>query len=182
MSVQFDVLQPPRRAAVSRDQHVRLRHPQRLSIASQPAARIRSIVSRYASTSLLVVSSEWRACMRTIAAPARQHSTAASATAPGATGWCSVFARGGALPHGGTNNQGLQRYRPKIYGDYKLSLMHMMMSRSASRNACFDPETENGCYWLRVDYAVALDVRSECDEHLDAWDHGDRAIHATPAE
>ena len=37
-----------------------------------------------------------------------------------------------------------------------------------------------GCCWLRFDYAEGKGVCSACDEHLDAWDRGDRTAHAQP--
>lgn len=39
----------------------------------------------------------------------------------------------------------------------------------------------DGCYWLRLDRAEGLGVCSECDDHLDPWDRGDRTMHAQPA-
>lgn len=38
-----------------------------------------------------------------------------------------------------------------------------------------------GCYWLRVDYPDGTGVCSECSEHVEAWDRGDRTPHAVPA-
>lgn len=38
----------------------------------------------------------------------------------------------------------------------------------------------DGCYWLRVDYSAGLGVCSECEEHAEAWDRGDRTSHAEP--
>lgn len=38
-----------------------------------------------------------------------------------------------------------------------------------------------GCYWLRVDYAERKGVCSECEEHVEAWDRGDRTPHAVAA-
>lgn len=35
-----------------------------------------------------------------------------------------------------------------------------------------------GCYWLRVDYQDGKGVCSECDEHCEAWDRGDRTSRA----
>ena len=37
-----------------------------------------------------------------------------------------------------------------------------------------------GCYWLRVDRGEGLGVCSECREHIEAWDQGDRTLRATP--
>jgi len=42
-------------------------------------------------------------------------------------------------------------------------------------HACGD-----GCYWLRVDYGDAKGVCSECEQHLDASDRGDRTSHSLP--
>lgn len=39
---------------------------------------------------------------------------------------------------------------------------------------------EGGCYWLRVDRWDGKGVCSECLEHIDAWDRGDRTPHAVP--
>ncbi|AEA65786.1 hypothetical protein bgla_3p0860 (plasmid) [Burkholderia gladioli BSR3] len=33
---------------------------------------------------------------------------------------------------------------------------------------------ESGCWWLRVDYEAAVGVCSECEEHVERWDAGDR--------
>jgi hypothetical protein len=37
-----------------------------------------------------------------------------------------------------------------------------------------------GCYWLRLDRADGKGVCSECVEHVEAWDLGDRTARATP--
>jgi uncharacterized protein (DUF983 family) len=34
---------------------------------------------------------------------------------------------------------------------------------------------ESGCWWLRVDYAAAVGVCSECGTHVERWDAGDRS-------
>jgi len=34
---------------------------------------------------------------------------------------------------------------------------------------------EGGCWWLRVDYAAAAGVCSECESHAARWDAGDRS-------
>lgn len=39
----------------------------------------------------------------------------------------------------------------------------------------------DSCYWLRVDYNAGAGVCSECPEHVEAWDRGDRTPHAEPA-
>ena len=39
---------------------------------------------------------------------------------------------------------------------------------------------EDGCYWLRVDYADKLGVCSSCEEHVETWDRRDRTPHAQP--
>lgn len=39
----------------------------------------------------------------------------------------------------------------------------------------------HGCWWMRVDYAAGLGVCSQCPEHIEAWDRGDRTSHAVPA-
>lgn len=44
------------------------------------------------------------------------------------------------------------------------------------RHAC-----PGGCWWLRVDYREGLGVCSECSDHVEAWDLGDRTLHAVPA-
>lgn len=33
---------------------------------------------------------------------------------------------------------------------------------------------ENGCWWLRVDQQQQLGVCSECEQHVAAWDRGER--------
>lgn len=38
-----------------------------------------------------------------------------------------------------------------------------------------------GCWWLRVCYETGQGVCSECENHLEAWDRGDRTSHAVPA-
>lgn len=38
----------------------------------------------------------------------------------------------------------------------------------------------SGCWWLRVDRADGKGVCSECLEHVEAWDRGDRTPHAQP--
>jgi hypothetical protein len=40
---------------------------------------------------------------------------------------------------------------------------------------------EDGCWWLRCDYVAGLGVCSQCEEHVEAWDRGDRTPRATPA-
>lgn len=35
----------------------------------------------------------------------------------------------------------------------------------------------NGCWWLRVDYAAAVGVCSECGGHVQRWDAGERTRH-----
>lgn len=44
-----------------------------------------------------------------------------------------------------------------------------------------DHACERGCYWIRVDYRERIGVCSECVEHAEAWDLGDRTRRATPA-
>jgi hypothetical protein len=40
---------------------------------------------------------------------------------------------------------------------------------------CHDYQAcESGCWWLRVDYTAAVGVCSECEEHVERWDAGDR--------
>jgi hypothetical protein len=39
---------------------------------------------------------------------------------------------------------------------------------------------EMGCYWRRVDRAENKGVCSECHEHVEAWDRGDRTPRAQP--
>jgi len=39
----------------------------------------------------------------------------------------------------------------------------------------------DGCWWLRVDYKAARGVCSRCEEHLEAWDRGDRTPRAVSA-
>lgn len=34
---------------------------------------------------------------------------------------------------------------------------------------------ENGCWWLRVDRTQRLGVCSECEQHVAAWDKGERS-------
>lgn len=41
-----------------------------------------------------------------------------------------------------------------------------------------DHACPDGCYWLRVDYEAGAGVCSECEQHLEAWDRGDRTSHA----
>jgi hypothetical protein len=43
------------------------------------------------------------------------------------------------------------------------------------RHAC-----EGGCWWLRVDYDEGKGVCNQCEEHVEAWDRGDRTSHAAP--
>jgi hypothetical protein len=43
-------------------------------------------------------------------------------------------------------------------------------------HACY-----GGCYWLRLDREEGLGVCSECPEHLEAWDLGDRTTRAEAA-
>ncbi len=40
---------------------------------------------------------------------------------------------------------------------------------------------EGGCWWLRCDYNEGKGVCSECEDHVETWDRGDRTPHATPA-
>ena len=40
---------------------------------------------------------------------------------------------------------------------------------------------EDGCWWQRVDHKAGLGVCSECEDHAEAWDRGDRTPHAVPA-
>lgn len=41
---------------------------------------------------------------------------------------------------------------------------------------CHDYQAcEAGCWWLRVDYAAGVGVCSECEDHLQRWDAGDRS-------
>jgi hypothetical protein len=35
-----------------------------------------------------------------------------------------------------------------------------------------------GCWWLRVDHAAGKGICSECEDHVEAWDRGDRTPHA----
>jgi hypothetical protein len=49
-------------------------------------------------------------------------------------------------------------------------------------HACYDRGREAGCYWLRLDRKAGKGVCSECEEHVEAWDRGDRTSHAEPAE
>jgi hypothetical protein len=49
-------------------------------------------------------------------------------------------------------------------------------------HACFDREFCRGCYWIRLDRAEGKGVCSECEEHVEAWDRGDRTNHAESAE
>jgi hypothetical protein len=50
-------------------------------------------------------------------------------------------------------------------------------------HACFDRELCRGCWWLRLDRAEGKGVCSECENHVEAWDRGDRTSHAvSPAE
>lgn len=44
-----------------------------------------------------------------------------------------------------------------------------------------DADAPTGCHWLRVDYVAGLGVCSACEDHLEAWDRGDRTPHAPPA-
>lgn len=37
---------------------------------------------------------------------------------------------------------------------------------------------EDGCWWLRVDYAEGLGVCSECRSFVEQWDRGDHTPHA----
>lgn len=37
-----------------------------------------------------------------------------------------------------------------------------------------------GCWWLRLDRQADLGVCSNCEEHAEAWDRGDRTPHAEP--
>jgi hypothetical protein len=37
------------------------------------------------------------------------------------------------------------------------------------RHAC-----EGGCWWLRLDRTEGIGVCSQCEEHIEAWDRGDR--------
>lgn len=47
---------------------------------------------------------------------------------------------------------------------------------------CDDHHACNGgCWWLHVDYEVGLGVCSQCEEHVEAWERGDRTSHAQPA-
>jgi len=49
-------------------------------------------------------------------------------------------------------------------------------------HACYDHERGYGCYWLRLDRSESKGVCSECEEHVEAWDRGDRTSHAESAE
>jgi len=49
-------------------------------------------------------------------------------------------------------------------------------------HACYDHERGHGCYWLRLDRSESKGVCSECEEHVEAWDRGDRTSHAESAE
>jgi hypothetical protein len=48
-------------------------------------------------------------------------------------------------------------------------------------NACYDPRTDNGCYWLRLDQDARLGVCSQCEAHVEAWDRGERIPYSGPA-
>ena len=46
-------------------------------------------------------------------------------------------------------------------------------------NAC-DGGFGDGCYWLKLDQETGLGVCSECDEHLDRFNEGDRTLAVEP--
>lgn len=59
----------------------------------------------------------------------------------------------------------------------------MLVSRLATCIGCGCDDNHNctdGCYWLRVDYRERKGVCSECEDHVEAWDRGDRTPHAAP--
>lgn len=43
-------------------------------------------------------------------------------------------------------------------------------------HACYDPNTGQGCSWVKVDRESGLGVCSVCLEHVERWDNGDRTI------
>lgn len=45
-------------------------------------------------------------------------------------------------------------------------------------NACYDEMRDCGCHWIRVDRETGEGVCSECQEHAEAWDRGDRTRRA----
>lgn len=49
-------------------------------------------------------------------------------------------------------------------------------------HACYDQERDAGCYWLRIDRRETKGVCSECADHVEDWDRGDRTSHAEAIE
>lgn len=43
-------------------------------------------------------------------------------------------------------------------------------------HACAEEDTGNPCHWVRLDREAQLGVCSDCPEHAERWDDGDREV------